>query len=194
MTFKVTPLEGPPSLETVTVFVPFPIVPGIVTITVASYTVMIVASVLPIFTPIVPARFDPRIMIGNPAYDTFGFRSVTTGAGIIVNVLLFDVPAAVTTETLTAPALRLPGTTTWICVSVLLISVVTTVELKFIDVALARLDPLMVSVVPVAAVVGEMELMSGGRITVKLPELFIEPPGVVTDITPDVAETGTVAV
>lgn len=164
-----------------------------VTITVASYTVMIVAGVVPIFTPTVPARFDPRIMIGNPLYDAFGFRSVITGAGTTVSVLVLDVPAAVTTKTLTAPAPRLPGTTTWICESVLLINEVTTVVLNFTDVALARLDPVMVRVAPVTVVVGEMELM-GGRMTVKLVELLPGPATLVTVIAPVVAVAGTVAV
>src|SRR5260221_11871922 len=124
MTFNVTPLEGPPSLETVTVYVPFDIVPGMVMITVASYTVITVALVLSIFAPIVPFRFDPRIMIGNPLYDTFGFRSVITGAGTTVRVWLLDIPAAVTTETLTAP-FRLPPRPTLICWSVLLTGIVT---------------------------------------------------------------------
>src|SRR6185295_11498389 len=165
-----------------------------VTITVASYTVMMVASALPIFTPTVPAKFDPRIMIGNPLYETLGFKSVITGAGTTVNVFVLDVPAAVTTETLTAPALRLPGIVTVICTSEFVSSVVTAVALNFTEVALARLDPLMVSVVPFTAVVGEMELRSGGGMTVKLVELVTGPATLVTVIGPVAAVAGTVAV
>ena len=116
-----------------------------------------------------------------------------TGAGTTVNVLELDVPAAVTTVTLKAPALRLPGTATVICASELLSSVVTAVALNFTDVALARLDPLIVRVVPVTPVVGEMELMRGGGMTVKV-ELFTDPPAFVIEIGPVVAAAGTVAV
>src|SRR5258706_12690138 len=155
---------------------------------------MIVALVVPIFTPTVPARFDPLIMIGNPLYEMLGFKSVITGAGTTVNVFVLDVPAAVTTETLTAPAPRLPGIVTVICTSELLSSVVTVVALKFTDVALARLEPLMVSVVPVTAVVGEMELRSGGGMTVKSVELVPGPATLVTMTGPVAAPAGTVAV
>ena len=111
-----------------------------------------------------------------------------------VNVFVLEVPPTVTTETFTAPAPKLPGTVTWICVSVLLVSEVTTVELNFTSVALARLEPVMVNAVPVGPEIGEIEAMNGARITVKLVELLAVPFALITDINPVVAATGTVAV
>ena len=52
----------------------------------------------------------------------------------------------------------------------------------------------MVNVVPGVPEIGEIELMSGARITIKLVELFTVPAEVAIEINPVVAAEGTVAV
>ena len=60
-------------------------------------------------------------------------------------------------------------------------------------VALEKLVPLMVTLVPTAPLAGVKLVIVGGLITVKLPALLAMPPGVVTLIVPVVAPVGTVA-
>src|SRR5437773_604107 len=61
------------------------------------------------------------------------------------------------------------------------------VPLNFTAVAPVKPEPLIVTLVPTAPLVGEKELMLGGTVTVKLVALVAVPPGVVTLIVTVVA-------
>src|SRR5438309_1245471 len=65
------------------------------------------------------------------------------------------------------------------------------VPLNFTAVAPVKPEPLRVTLVPTAPLVGVKELMLGATVTVKLVELVAVPPGVVTLIAPVVAPLGT---
>ncbi|HEX7137805.1 MAG TPA: hypothetical protein VF219_08160, partial [Vicinamibacterales bacterium] len=54
--------------------------------------------------------------------------------------------------------------------------------------------PVIVTLVPAVALVGEKLVIAGATMTVKVAALVAVPPGVVTDIFPVVAPAGTVAV
>jgi len=56
-----------------------------------------------------------------------------------------------------------------------------------------KLVPFTVTVVPTGPVLGEKLVIVGDGITVKVPELTVVPPDVVTEIVPEVAPGGTTA-
>src|SRR5438046_10240079 len=68
------------------------------------------------------------------------------------------------------------------------------VPLNFTAVAPVKPEPLIVTLVPTAPLVGENELMLGATVTVKLVELVAVPLGVVTLIVPVVAPFGATVV
>ena len=70
---------------------------------------------------------------------------------------------------------------------------VAVVPLNFTAVAPVKAVPVIVTLAPIAPLVGEKLVMVGGDTTVKLLALVAVPPGVVTLIVPPVAPVGTVA-
>ena len=74
------------------------------------------------------------------------------------------------------------------------VNVVASVPLKATAVAVLKLAPVMVTLVPTRPLVGVKEVMLGATMTVKSVALVPVPAGLVTLIFPVVAPAGTVAV
>ena len=140
-----------------------------------------VAAVPPNFTAVVPVKFVPVMVTVAPAAAEVGVNAVMVGAGITKPAKL-PVPKGVETETLPDEPV-LPTT------AVMLVELFTTNEAdavppKLTAVAPLKLVPVMVTVAPVSAADGLNEVIVGAAM-VKPPRLAV-PPGVVTDIVPDV--------
>ena len=71
---------------------------------------------------------------------------------------------------------------------------VAVVPLNFTAVAPVKAVPVIVTLPPIAPLVGEKLVMEGVRITVKLLALVAVPPGLETEMVPVVAAVGTVVV
>jgi hypothetical protein len=114
------------------------------------------------------------------------------GEPTVKTVALVAVPAAFATEIL--PVVAVAGTVAVIEADETTVNAATT-PLKFTPVALRKFEPVIVTVAPGSAVVGENDVITGGP-TVKLVALVegVVLAGVVTWIGPVVAPVGTVAV
>jgi hypothetical protein len=99
--------------------------------------------------------------------------------------------------TLIFPVVAPLGTVALICDPDVTLNDTAAVPLNATRVAPVKLEPLIVTRVPMLPWFGEKELIvgagAGGAVTVKLAELVAVPPGVVTEIGPLAAPDGTVA-
>jgi hypothetical protein len=144
---------------------------------------------------VVPVKPDPSIVTVVPTGPEAGENPVIEGGGEAVTVklsVLVAVPPDVTTEI--CPELAPPGTVAVICSSETTVSPVKLVPFSVASRAHVKPDPSIVTVVPRGPEVGENPLIVGGGITVKLSVLVPVPPGASTEICPELAPPGTVAV
>ena len=172
-----------------------PVVPAATTavMLVALATLKDEAAVPPKLTADALAKFAPVIVTVVPVPADEGLNEVMAGAlAEKVNPARVPMPAAVVTVTLPL----VPAATTAVMVSGLTtVNDVADVPPNFTDEELQKPVPVMVTVCPVAAVVGVNEVIVGtlAADSTKLLTLVAVPAGVVTDIVPD-APQGTVAV
>jgi acetyl-CoA carboxylase alpha subunit len=143
-------------------------------------------------TAVAVVNSEPEIVTSVPTGPEVGANEVTTGARTTVKLAaLVPVPAGFVTAT--GPVVAPTGT-----VAVIWRSESTTklagVPLKVTELAVAKLDPEIVTSVPTGPEVGAKEVTTGASITVKLAALVPVPAGFVTATGPVVAPTGTVAV
>jgi hypothetical protein len=144
-------------------------------------------------TAVAPVKLAPVIVTVVPLVPLVGEKLVIVGPGIITVKLaaLVAVPAAVVT--LRGPVVAVAGTVAWIVVSELTENVVAFTPLNLTAVAPVKLAPVIVTVVPLAPLVGEKLVIVGPEITVKLAVLVTVPADPVTRIGPVVAPAGTTA-
>lgn len=147
------------------------------------------------FTLVAPVKFVPVTVTLFPAAPLVGEKLVIVGAGSVTEKLAAElaVPPGVTTEIfpLVAPA----GTVAVICVAFTTENDVATVPLNDTDVAPVNPVPVTVTLVPAVPLVGEKLVIAGAvTVTEKLLAELAVPFGVTTEIFPDVAPVGTVAV
>ena len=172
-----------------------PVVPAATTavMLVALATLKDEAAVPPKLTADALAKFAPVIVTVVPVPADEGLNEVMAGAlAEKVNPARVPMPTAVVTVTLPL----VPAATTAVMVSGLTtVNDVADVPPNFTDEELQKPVPVMVTVCPVAAVVGVNEVIVGtlAADSTKLLTLVAVPAGVVTDIVPD-APQGTVAV
>lgn len=188
---------GPPTAVTVVKVKPASeaVPPGVVTLTkpevplpttavivVALTTVKEDAAVPPKLTVVAPEKLFPDMVTVDPVPAVKGVNELITGAGINVKPANDPVPPGVVT--LTKPKAPLP-TTAVIVVGLTIVKEDAAVPPKLTVVAPEKLFPDMVTVVPVPAVKGINELITGAGINVK-PASEAVPPGVVILTKPDV--------
>src|SRR5690242_20118479 len=121
-----------------------------------------------------------------------GLTEVMWGRTVNLTPLL----ACVLTVTTTLPVVAAAGTVATTLVALQLVTVAATplnvtVLVPWVE---PKLEPLMVTDVPVAPEVGEIVVMLGGGITVNVTPLLLTPPAAVTITLPVVAPAGTVVV
>ena len=156
-------------------------------------TVNASASVVPNLTAVAPSKPVPSIVTELPTGPEAGVNPVIVGGGMTVKLpVLVAVPPGVVTEI--CPELAPAGTVAVICSSEMTVSPVRSVPLSVTAVAHVKPVPPIVTSVPTGPEAGENPVIEGGGITVKLPELVPVPPGASTDICPELAPSGTVAV
>jgi len=123
---------------------------------------------------VAPDRPDPVMVTAVPADPPIGRKLVITGVTVKFVALGVVTPPAVT---LIRPDVARLGTTATIVVDVLLVTTAST-RLNETAVALSRLVPVMVTLVPVGPLLGEKLMIAG--VTVKRPGLVATPSGVVS--------------
>jgi len=176
----------PPAVVTTTL----PVLPPatIAEICVLLSTLKEAAGVPPKLTAVAPVRLVPVIITVAPVVAVVGVNEDMVGAGMKVNPAKTAVPPGVVTETFpeapfaTTAVIVLPSTT---------LNEAALVPPKLTAVAPVKLDPEMVIVAPIPAVVGLNEEITGGGITVKLELEVTVAPFEVTLIGPVVAPAGT---
>src|SRR3972149_5735547 len=156
-------------------------------------TVNAPASVGPNLTAVAPSKPVPSIVTSVPTGPEVGEKPLIEGGGMTVKLPeLVAVPPGVMTDI--CPELAPAGTVALICSSEMTVSPVRFVPFSVTAVAHVRPVPPIVTSVPTGPEAGENPLIEGGGITVKLPELVPVPPGASTEICPELAPSGTVAV
>jgi hypothetical protein len=179
-------IENPPNVAVppgvVTLTFPLAPAPTKAVIEVALTTVKEVAAVPPKLTAVAPVKSVPVRVTQPPTAVEVGEKEVIAGGGEKVNPAKVAVPPAVVTETLPEVPLA-----TIAVMDVLLTTVyeVAAVPPKLTAVAPVKLVPVMVTVFPIAAVVGVNEVIVGAATKVN-PANEALPPGVVTETLPDV--------
>lgn len=144
------------------------------------------------FTAVAPSRPVPVKVTTVPTGPEVGEKPVMTGAGMTVKlVALVALPPAVVTAT--APVVAPPGTVAVICVGLTTLKDAG-VPLNVTELAPSKAEPVRVTEVPTGPEAGRIPEMVGAGMRVKLAGLAALPPGVVTEMVPVVAPTGTVAV
>jgi len=151
--------------------------PGVITVTlpdvplettavilVALTTVKEVADVPPNLTAVAPVKLVPVMVTVRPVPDEVGVNDVMVGAGTNVKPAKDAGPPGVVTDTL--PVVPL-ATTAVICVALFTTKDVALVPPKVTAVAPVKLVPVMVTVAPAAADVGENDVIVGAGIKVK---------------------------
>jgi len=139
------------------------------------------ASVPPNFTEVAPVKLVPVITTVTLCAPLLGVNEEMVGAAIKVNPARLAVPPGVVTETLPEAPL---ATTAVIVVAFTTLKEVAAVPPKLTAVAPVKLVPVMVTVAPLAALVGVNDEMVGAGIKVNPARLAV-PPGVVTDTLPE---------
>jgi hypothetical protein len=122
-----------------------------------------VAAVPPKLTALAPVKLVPVMLMVVPDPALVGENEEMLGAGIKVNPPCISVPPGVVTETF--PEVP-PATTAVILVEETTLKEEAAVPPKLTAVAPVKLVPVMVTVVPVPALVGENEVMLGAGIKV----------------------------
>jgi arylamine N-acetyltransferase len=159
-------------------------------ICVSELTVKVIAAVPWNDTAVAPVKLRPVIDTTAPIGPLDGATVVTVGAGMTAKELPVPVPLGVVTEI--APVVAPAGTVAEICVSELTVKVMAAVPWNDTIVAPVKLMPVIVTAAPIGPLDGTTVLTVGAGMTVnKLPTPV--PFGVVTEIAPVVAPTGTVA-
>jgi hypothetical protein len=141
-------------------------------------------------TAVAPMKCAPETVTTAPAVPVVGERAEKDGRASTVKVPAVAVPVEVVTEI--APVVAEPGTWTEIELSELE-STLAEAPLNLTDAEL-RCEPLIVTVAPLAPLVGENDETVGGAKTVRVALDVTVPEGVVTEIGPLVAPAGTTAV
>jgi len=170
----------PPGVVTLTL----PEVPDATTavILVAETTLNEVAAVPPKLTAVAPVKLVPVIVTVAPIAALVGVKEVIVGAGTNVNPTCVAVPPGVVTLTLPeVPA----ATTAVMLVAETTLNDVAAVPPKLTAVAPVKLVPVIVTVAPIAALVGVKEVIVGAGTKVN-PTRVAVPPGVVTLTLPEV--------
>ena len=179
---KVNPPDKsvPPGVVTDT----FPEVPVATTaeICVEEFTVKEVAAVPPKLTAVAPEKFVPMIVTVAPLAAPDGVNDVMVGAGMKVNPASKPVPPGVITDTFPEDPL---ATTAEICVEEFTVKEEAAVPPKLTAVAPEKFVPVIVTVAPLAALLGVKDVMAGAGMKVN-PACKSVPPGVVTDTFPEV--------
>jgi len=143
-------------------------------------------------TAVAPVKCEPVMVTAVPTGPLVGENEVMPGPTVTVKLVeLVAVPRGVVT--LIVPVAAPFGTEVEICVSEFTVNCAG-VPLKATPVVPVNPDPVMVTPVPTAPLVGVKELMTGGPNTVNLLALVPVPAGVVTLMGPVVALAGTLAV
>ena len=132
-------------------------------IDVAEITVNEVAGVVLKFTVVAPRKLVPVIITAVPTIPDVGVKPVTVGTGTVKLVADVAVPATVVTRS--GPVVAPIGTFALIAVAVLVMTV-PAMPLKVTDIALPRLVPMIVTVVPTTPETGVMLVIVGSPITV----------------------------
>lgn len=170
----------------------FPVTAVAGTVTTISVAVLdtIGAMTVPILTCVTPLKLVPTIVTNSPTVPDVGVNELIFGVTLKTDVLGDEVPAGelAVMDPVVAPS----GTITLIDeLDTITGGLVVGMPLKRTSVTLERLTPLIVTNVPTGPDSGVKEVIFGFR--VKLVALVAVPLGVVIDIGPDVAVTGTVA-
>lgn len=137
-------------------------------------------------------KLVPVIVTIVPTTPLEGVNEETVGIRIIVKLEeLLPVPPGVIIEM--GPVVAPVGTVTVICVAEFTVKVVALIPLNLTAVAPVKPVPVITTGEPNAPDEGVNDEIVGGGIKVKLEELVAVPPGVVTEMVPVLAPTGTVA-
>jgi hypothetical protein len=147
-------------------------------------------------TPVTLVKFVPRITTEVPTGPLLGENDVMVGAPATVTVKFDELVAEpLALVTVIGPVNAPEGTVAVIWVDEFTVKVAD-VFLNLTSLTLTKFVPLIVTDVPTGPLVGENEVIVGtpAAVTVKLVELWAVPLSVVTEIFPDVAPEGTVAV
>lgn len=188
----------PPGVVTVI----FPVVAPVGTVAVicvAEFTVNVAVTPLNLTEVVVkpvPLKFVPVITTVLPTGPKVGVNEVIVGRGAAFTVKLVAlIPVPLEVVTLIGPLVAPVGTVVTICVAVLEVIVAVT-PLNFTEVAPERFVPVIVTVVPTDAEVGEKDVIVGHdvEVTVKVPELWAEGPSLFVTVSfPVTAPLGTAA-
>ncbi len=154
---KIDPLPVPFAVVTDTT--PVAPVPTTALIEVPSNTVNEVAAVVPNFTAVAPVKFVPVMVIVSFVFPDVGLIDATVGGGKYVNVGPSAAPFAVVTDTKPVPP---EPTTAVIDVALTTLNEVAATVPNFTAVAPVKLVPVKVTVLPVPAEVGLIDVIVGG--------------------------------
>jgi hypothetical protein len=143
----------------------------------------------PKLTAVAPVKFEPVMVIVVPVVALVGVNEVIAGGEMKANPASVASPPGVVTEAL--PEVPL-ATTTVMVVGETTLNEAAAVPPKLTAVAPVKFIPVMVTVAPLAALVGVNEEMAGGGMKSN-PASVASPPGVVID-TPPVDPLATTAV
>jgi hypothetical protein len=154
------------------------------------------AEVLLNLTPVTLVKFVPEMLTDVPTAPLVGEKDVMVGAPATVTVKLVElvaVPLGLVTEI--GPVKAPEGTMAVIWVDVSAVKVVADVVLNLTSLTPMKFVPVIVTEVATGPLFGENEVIVGapGGVTAKLVELWAVPLKVMTEIFPDVAPEGTVA-
>jgi hypothetical protein len=159
-----------------------PVVPDpTVTVILVAVLAVIVAGVPPMVTEVAPLRFVPVIVTVAPLAPVAGVNDVMVGAGMNVKFVADEEVPPGFTKVIT-PVVPDP-TVTVILVAVLAV-IVAGVPPIVTEVAPLRLVPVIVTVAPLAPVVGVNDVMVGAGMNANPAEEAV-PPGVVTLTLPE---------
>ena len=191
MTRKSAGLTDCPSAAVTTVMRPLVAAGGtIATTSPSAVEMMVVAATVPNFTPVTPPSDVPVIDTLAPGRPSAGEKPVMRGATWKM-VPLGVVPAALVT--LMGPVVAPGGTTARIEVADRIVGAPALTPLKKLtSVAAASSVPLIVTVAPMGAAVGEKLVIVGGRTTMRSGVAVTVPPALVTLMGPVRAVDGTV--
>jgi hypothetical protein len=189
-TVKLDPLVPvPPGV--VTAIAPVVAPAGTVVVIEVAETTVNDAALTPLnITAVAPVKLVPVIVTEAPTAPLVGENDATVGATVTVKLdALVPVPPG--PVTVTVPVVAVAGTVAVICVPETIENVAVFV-LNFTAVTPVKLRPVSVTEVPTGPLAGANEPIDGA--TLNVAALAAVPPGVVTEIVPLVAPTGTLVV
>ena len=126
----------------------------------------------PKLTAVAPVKSTPVMVIVSPSFPNVGAKEVIVGGGIKVNPANVLVPSEVVTSML--PEVPL-ATTAVISVSELTEKEAAAVPPKLTAVVPVKLVPVIVTVAPLAALVGVNDIMFGGQLTLLESSVIAQP-------------------